>query len=269
MSRRGLALSVVVVTALLAVTALALSPSAAPLSIANAGDKGASAAFERLGATAFYDVGFLSSLRPESSFVIFVAAEPLSAPDAEALASFAEAGGLVVVLDIGDSARALGVYAGNSTIMDAVNNYGDPSLPMAFAGSDVVFLDSPRQLSADGWECALRSGPFSYADINGDGLYEVGEPLGPFCVAVSRQAGLGKILVASGPGLLENALASANLEFLAKLAGNRSVYIYQGFLRGSPVEVLKALSLGPARYAILVVDALAAGAVVAYASSRR
>lgn len=213
----------------------------------------------RINPIAISDLSALPSLvprPPNSTLLLLGPSERFTDGDVDAVRSFLEAGGLVVLAeDFGagnDLLKALGVEARFSgmVLMDPLFKDKGPLMPRV-----VDFAASPytRNISAltlnyatalievgDGVRVLARSTPFSYL-AKGPGAEA--ELVGPFPVMAEVEYGRGSLVLISDSSIFINSMLDRddNYALLRNLVDGRAVYVDVSHWAPSPLKRLKLL----------------------------
>ncbi|UNQ73136.1 DUF4350 domain-containing protein [Infirmifilum sp. NZ] len=202
-------------------------------------------------------VADIGGLPRDSALVIVGPSLNLSGAGAAGLRGFVEEGGLLVVADDFGSGNsileALGVSTrvGGALLEDGVFMYRSPLLPRAVSrvngsGFD-LYLNYASYVEPDGrGVCLAYSSPFSYLDLNSNGVRDEGEPYGPFCVAYEEPLGRGRVVVLSDASIFINSMLSmgGNYEMIGSVLGQRGVYVLGGLWSGSTYTYARSLIVG-------------------------
>ncbi len=185
--------------------------------------------------------GSLGGLPPRAVLLVVGPSANLSIADALELRRFVEGGGVLVVADDFGSGNQILEGLGVSTrisgklLADGVFMYKSPFLPRALArinGSVFeLYLNYASTLEPDGRGfCLAYSSPFSYLDLDFNGVRDEGEPYGPFCVAYMEPLGSGRLVVLSDASIFINSMISlgGNSAMVKSLVGSRKVYVLAG-----------------------------------------
>jgi len=181
-------------------------PSTSPYSPYNPGPDGLSTLKNLINPSLIYRGGSLSGY---DVVVLVLEGEPR---DLGRYFDFVVGGGTLVILDDeGYSNELLSLFGGsmrivNSSVLDEVFKFGDrlhPKINMSMEGLYATYL--PGYIEATSRADVLGySSVFSYLDVDGDGNYTVGEPIGAYPLVVSIGYGEGRVLVVSDKDFLDN-----------------------------------------------------------------
>lgn len=273
----GLLASLAVLLAIVAAV-----PSTDDFSPDNPGYNGLTAFVQRYNATVI-PAADAARLGPGTALFLIGPDRPPTPQEAQALRQYVEQGGLLVVADDFGAGNALlqalgvGARLAGAPIADPLYMYKNPALPIATARlggrTYTLYLNYPTYVEAGG-PCLAYTSVFSYADLDGDGQKEAGEPGGPLCVAYMQPLGQGQVYVVADSSLWINAMLPLgdNAAFADALARGRAVYLAGdmwkvGNYAQARRQVLGALSLlvgTSVKYPLL-----AALSVALYAAARR
>ncbi len=175
---------------------------------------------------------------PADHVIIVVPYTPYDDIDLGQIVDFVNGGGTLVVMDdfgYGNQVvRALGLtmeFAG-TPLLDPYINYLNQFFPvitdfapgLKSAGVSEVVLNHATALSftvndTSPYEILARSSDMSFKDANGNGIWDKGEPRGPFPVAARTSVGNGTVIAVSDPSILINSMAGMrdNENFAAQL----------------------------------------------------
>lgn len=261
---RVVAVFFILLAAAAGLVAASLTSSTRPYSVYNTGGDGASNLAGLPGVMVVADLSGLQGFNPASHVLITGRENPLTPAEAGYLKGFAEKGGVVIAYGsrgfTESLLEALGVGAGvKGAVYDPVYNAGDQGLVNAstvFCGTRVV-LEEPYSVSPIGAAAAAAwSSPFSYIDVDGDGSYSPGEPIGSSVVAVRVDVGGGVIIVFPARGVFANSVLHYNKGLLDCVAAGRRVLVDQSEVFRDPAELLRHLIRGqvysPLHVALLI-----------------
>jgi len=187
--------------------------------------------------------------------------------------SFAESGGLLVVMDDFGTGNQLlaGLFGGTGAgvsfsgdwLADPLYMHRSQYYPKVESASGDVVMDYGTALAGlaggcdsgdgNGYNCRVLawSSPFSYLDENRNGRHDAGEPEGPFPVAAELEYGRrgGRVVVVADPSIAINAVSGleGNAAFIAGLLGDgRTAYIDASHRSQTPFTVAKSAAAGAA-----------------------
>jgi len=239
-----LALFIVSVSAL---SALLYIPTTTPFSPWNTGGDGLSELLDKLGAT---PVRGLSSVDCGST-VILVPLRLLSSEEVEELKRLVDCGSTVIVGDSkGFSApllEALGISAVfEGPVMDEIGKLryrwvlrtevgGTLNLTAVIPNASAVSVQpKPDAVYA-------YTSRYAYLDLDGDGFYSVGEPMGSFLVLAGWRIGRGAVVLISSSLFFTNDYIGlgGNLELLSGISSDGRLYLYTEPLDLPPLDRLK------------------------------
>jgi len=173
-----------------------------------------------------------------SALFIIGLSKNLTAEDVEALRSFVENGGILVLADerveLNSILKGLGIGAAvnGSLVADKVFFYKTPFLPVARASiaqhNLSLYLNYASYLNTyGGGRCIAYTSPYSFADLDMDGSRNDAEPYGPFCIAYLQTLGKGVVYVISDSSPFINSMIDLGDNKLLPLllANGRGVYI--------------------------------------------
>jgi len=229
-----------------ALSALLYMPTTTPFSPWNTGGNGLSELLSKLDAAPVRGLGGVDC----ASTVILVTLRPLSSEEVEELKRLVDCGSTVIVGDSkGFSApllEALGVSAVfEGPVMDEIGKLGyrwvlrtevGGALNLAAVipnASAVSVQPQPDMIYA-------YTSRYAYLDLNGDGFYSVGEPMGSFLVLAGWRMRRGAVVLIPSPLFFTNEYIGLgrNLELLSGVSSGR-LYLYTEPLDLPPLDRLK------------------------------
>jgi len=153
--------------------------------------------------------------------------------EVEVLRGFLERGGVIVVMeDYGGvgyslaSSLGLNVKPFEGALVDPMFYYRDYMLPrVTFWGNISAYFNYGTALREYNGVCIATSSPYSFIDVNGNYVYDSGEPVGPFCVAVEVRVGSGSLILVADSSIAINSMVELNRELLERLLGRGPIYI--------------------------------------------
>lgn len=253
-------------------------PSTTPYSIASTGLDGLSKLHENFNTYITYSLRDLEVYNA-SNYVLIVA-RTKSLEDSIRLKNFIERGGVVVIFGspeylvdllgaLGISVRFLGF------IRDIICNIGNLDYVVAnttlLCGS--IVLREPYMLEGlSGRDMIAYSSMFSYVDINSNGFYDLGEPIGSYPLGISLTLGSGKLIAVFARGVLDNEVLDRNIKFIECITNGREVIIEQSEIVRNPLELMRLLLIQRGRitytYAVLLFTIVIGLAMVTYIATR-
>lgn len=261
----------------LLVLSVPLSVRPAPYSMYNPGPAGIAATLDGLEARSLH--GPLAGLDPREDALLVVAPRlGYDAGEVQRFRAFLEAGGRALVADSGGMGRLLvqGLGIGADLREAAVfsTSYAkQPAYPLAedqgvLPGMpERVVLTGPVAVQGPG-DAVLAAHPYSWLDLDNDLEPDLGEPRGPWPLAMRFEVGLGEVIVVGDPDLLTAAgaatggSAEAAEALLLWLSAGRSLVVDEGHrAQADPIGMAPVLAgAAPVRLALATLAVLA-GAV--------
>lgn len=226
---------------------------------------------------------------PADHAVIVVPYTRYSDIDLKQLVDFVNGGGTLLVMDdfgYGNQvlpALGLGMVFAGTPLLDPYINYRNQFFPVITdfapglknAGISEVVFNHATALSFTGndtgrYDILARSSDMSFKDTNGNGIWDNGEPRGPFPVAARTSVGNGTVIAVSDPGIIINSMAGIrdNGQFVSQLVSGSGrqlqVTLDTSHLPKSPLDSAKDIwaavregLLTPSLQALLAVAAVA------------
>jgi len=231
----------------------------------------------------------VKALSPDTALVIVGPSLYVSAADSAALRSYVEDGGLLIVADdfgTGNSVlEALGVSARirGGLLEDGVFMYKSPMLPRVLLRANgtvfELYLNYASVVEPSGrGVCLAYSSPFSYLDLNSNGVRDEGEPYGPFCVVYLEPLAAGKVVVISDASIFINSMLKmgGNSAMIKSLVTRRAVYVLSGlwsrssyaYARSFVVSAVSFLFASSLRYVSVPLTGLLVFAITLLVSKR-
>lgn len=230
-----------VVVTLLVIASL---PSDSPYSTANSGVGGLHRLHEELNARILYSLKDLNRYSAASN--VLISARRGEFENLMELKSFVEEGGIVIVYGspgyVISLLKELDVNASfKGRVRDAVFGVGEPDYIVVNTTSRCgnVVLGAPYALEGVFESVFAHSSMFSYIDLNGNGFYDLEEPLKQFPLGVNITMGNGYIIVLFAENFLDNNVLELNRQFLKCAAEGRTALIDQSEIARSPLELLR------------------------------
>ncbi|MEM4661211.1 MAG: hypothetical protein QXQ73_00820 [Desulfurococcaceae archaeon] len=262
---------IAVIAGLLVITSL---PSDLPYSVANSGAGGLHRLYEELGARVLYSLKDLSGY--DAAGYALIVARRGGLENMVGLKSFVERGGLVIAYGSPDYIvgllRGLGVNATFKgyvrDVMFGVDNRGYIVVNTTSRCGNIV-LGNPYTLELEGAleNSFAHSSMFSYVDLNGNGFYDLEEPLGQFPLGVSITSGNGHVIIVFAKNFLDNSVLDPNKQFLKCTVEGRPVLIDQSEVAGNPFELLRLVLYKQDGHAYITLMLAFILALVAYFAS--
>ncbi len=146
---------------------------------------------------------------------------------------YVSSGGNLIILDSDGysndllSRIGLDVKIYNVSILDEIGKYGDRfhvKAEVSYRNYSIgLYKPSYIEVNTPNVDVIAYSSIFSYLDLDGDGNYTVGEPIGSMPIAVGFSHGLGSVILISDKNFISNRFIDEgiNIEFLDEsLSGN-------------------------------------------------
>ena len=183
---------------------------------------------------------------PKGCLLILVPYKPLSRSDLSALLGFVRGGGVLLLMDdfgYGNmvlEAMNAPVRFADGVLVDPLFYYKSTRIVRVkdfmgyLTGLNETYFNYGtvlRVLDGDKVRVLALSSPFSFLDRNFDGVYEPGEPYGPFPVVAEFKYGKGKVIVVSDPSVGINVMLKYgdNLEFFKRVCAGFRVFLDQTY----------------------------------------
>jgi hypothetical protein len=201
-------------------------------------------------------LGALANLPPLSygATLIVIPYLDFKTAELEKLRSFAEQGGsLILADDYGYGNRVLtflGLEARftGEVLLDPLVNYKNKQFPrivhlqpdtLTAHTDNIVFNHATSLAGVAGAEVLAVSSPFSFLDLNDNGVHEDNEPSGPLPVISRHRLGEGQVILISDPSLFINTMSAleGNAALMQNIAASSDeVYIDQSHLTQSELH---------------------------------
>lgn len=250
LSRRVKIISAVLASLSLILSLIVLVNPLIDFSVANESWNGYSEVSELLNASYIESsLDELSIYSPGSSIVILISYREYSASELYVISKFISDGGIALILDdFGYGNQVLEFLEApvrinkSGMLIDPLFKYRSGKLPRVsdFYGelsilnlsSIVLNYATKIDIEGDGVSVLAESSSFSYFDMNFNGRYDDGEPIGPFPVMVKFRYGKGVVYVLSDPSAFINSMLviGDNKRLIMGLVGERQVIIDQSHL---------------------------------------
>jgi hypothetical protein len=252
-------LAVVAVMLIISLVCIWLYPSIQDLAAANNMWNGIKKTTSELHAETITSLDDLPDV-PQNTALMAIPNKDYSDEEMARLQQFVEGGGRLVLMDdYGYGNRILahmgvGITFAGQPLLDPLFCYQNQQMPRATdfssqmqeQGISVITLDRATALSnVDGSEAIAWSSPSSFLDLDDDGIWQEGEPKGPFPVAAEFRLGSGTVDVVASPGMMINSLYQKddNLLFVKYLtgyeAGTEKILVDSSHLSTTPLDVSK------------------------------
>jgi len=238
-------------------SALILIPSRAFLSPLNTNSNGISIFVESYSPNILIEPISINELC--KSVVFIPVARPLTLEEIKLIKNSARCNSTIVILDsTGSVPTALGMdIVVGAKVIDEINDYGDRFTPKIYVFNNLdkqkkieIAIREPRALLVGGiktFEILFKSSNFSYIDINGNGFYDYGEPIGSTIVGIGMRYGNGTIIYIASSSLIMNSIINYNTMFLNNLTRDRNVFIYLGAI---PIDSFEKIRIALYSYSI-------------------
>jgi len=195
---------------------------------------------------------------PQGAILILIPYLDCTAAELEQINSFVTQGGrLVLADDYGHGNQILehlGLRArfSGQALLDPLLNYKNKQFPKIThlepspLTSDIeslVFNHATSLANVATVNTIALSSPFSFLDLNGNGMWEDGEPTGPLPVITCHNLGNGQIILVADPSLFINSMETikGNGSFIQNIAATTSnLYIDQSHLPLSELHQTKS-----------------------------
>lgn len=221
-----------------------------PHSIASNSDSGLSIMVKELEADWVTDLKDLRFADPKKHLLIIARTGVISAEELSIISSFLSNGGVVLAYGSDHFLKSIATHLNvnvtfQGAVLDPVFNVGSRRLIVAtssLCNKDInLTLYAPYTIveSLPSWKTMATSSPISFLDLNKNGFYDVGEPIGSFPVATEVIVGEGVLLIVFSDYLLENFLYEFNKGFLDCIRSDRHIIVDQSEVRRDPLEYSK------------------------------
>ena len=184
--------------------------------------------------------------KPKGYMLILIPYKSLVKDDVRALVDFVKGGGVLLLMDdFGYGNEVLEVFNAPVRFMEGILT--DPifyykstrivrvrNFMGSLTGLNETFFNyasALKILDRERVRVLALSGPFSFLDEDFDGVYDPGEPYGPFPVIVEFNYGLGRVIVISDPSVAINVMLNYgdNAELFKRLCGGYRVLLDQTY----------------------------------------
>ena len=196
---------------------------------------------------------------PQGRTLILIPYLKYTTVELEQINSFVNRGGRLVLADDYGHGNQILEYLGlrtrfsRETLLDPLLNYKNKQFPKIThlepspLTSDIeslVFNHATSLANVATVNTIALSSPFSFLDLNGNGMWEDGEPTGPLPVITCHNLGNGQIILVADPSLFINSMETTegNGSFIQNIAATTSsLYIDQSHLPLSELHQTKSL----------------------------
>lgn len=226
-------------------------PSATPYSIINEGFSGLSKLYIEYRPRIILAYTELANVNTSNAVFIAARGRPLLEAEVDRLRLFLESGGLAIVFGSRDFLNSLLSGLGiedrvnGAPIYDAVFNAGDRALVVAsgsICSAGVVVYRPLEPILREGIPIVFTSN-YSYVDLNGNGYWDVDEPLKSTPIGLLYRVEHGELYIFATEALLTNSVVDYNRLFLSCIAGGREILLDQSFTYDHTLEYLKVLKV--------------------------
>ncbi len=187
---------------------------------------------------------------PLDKTLLIISQKNFTLREVEDLVRFLIEGGRIILLTERNNlllSKLGGINIINIPVLDSLFYYKSFYLPVATAtlnGTNMsIVLNIPMFIEADSrWTPFIITSKYSFADINGNGTYDLFEEHNSYTIGVSRKIGLGRIYVIADLDVFINSMLRLynNSALLKALEGeNRELYIDLKHIYLSPLDNLK------------------------------
>jgi hypothetical protein len=267
----------VVLGVLLGIAVVYTYTPATDFSVLNTGPSGLSGIASAYGASVALGASYLARVEPGDYAYLVIRSGELGSGEVVALAEFLARGGVVVASGTPAFLNSLlrqlnvGVEVSEAVVYDSVRNYGSRFYPVGYSptcnATVVTYL--PRYVANHGGaEVVAYSSEFSYADLDGDGYMDLGEPEGRFPLVLAVEVGGGRLYVVTSPYVFANGLLEPNLGFVNCILSGRRLILDQYEVARDPLQYVRLVTRtgGASDYYVVALVALAG--LVAYGALR-
>lgn len=232
MSGKRIVLLFILMGVLVGIILLLNTPTTSYGSVLNTGETGISILYAMFGPEIATDLGEIEGAWSNSTVAILVSDKPLSKDTYVKISNLAEKGGMVIYAGDYDS---ISVFLKEVGLDDAVvaeriydpivNSGGDKRRVIAISSYGTSLVLEPSYYfnphhSKLMW--VANSSQYSFVDTNGNGFYDIGEPIGSYVVVALIRIGKGGVLLISDPGVFTNKHVWENYAFLRNITSSAS-----------------------------------------------
>lgn len=248
-------------------------PSATPYSPFNSGSRGYSELVKLANAQLIQSISDIGGDEVGNKVLIMLATRNISSLNANLLRKLVKEGLTLILLDehgfVNNVLENLNIEAlvSNVTVLDEILKLNSRFYPviklhyMLGNGSEILRIATymPAHIvfkkHSSGGEFGRIKGVtsnYTYADIDGNGYYSIGEKMGSFLIVYSWSIGRGKVVLISDLDVWSNDLIfkEDNAEFLRLLTGSKETYVLASAMSLEPIDEVKVFlaSLGLGKY---------------------
>lgn len=225
-------------------------PSSNAYSVLNKNDMGLSEFYSKYKPLVILSYNDLEKTTTHTVVLIVNRLDPLSKAELDKLRSFLENGGIAVIAgdslflntilsELGFEDRVTSYF-----VYDAVLNKGSSALVVAqcsiYNTSLVVY--KPLMFNVKQGKPIANTSIYSYVDLNGNGYWDLDEPINSTVIAAKYNIGRGELYVIAAHGLITNNVVNYNDEFINHILGEGTMMVDQSFTSTSTIEYLKILN---------------------------
>jgi hypothetical protein len=220
---------------------------------------------------------YLAGVEPGNYAYLIIRSGGVGAGEVKAVAEFLARGGVVVASGTPEFLNSLmkqlsvGVEVGEAVVYDSIRNYGSRFYPVGYSPTcnSTVVAYLPRYVASyGGAEVVAYSSEFSYADLDGDGYMDLGEPEGRFPLALVAEVGGGRLFVVTSPHVFVNSLLEPNLGFVNCILSGRGLVVDQYEVARDPLQYVRLAVHAGGASEYYVVALVAVAGLVAYGALR-
>ena len=203
----------------------------------------------------------ISEVQPTKSVLFIISPETYATDEANVVRDFLLSGGRVVVADDFGGANTLlsmldvPVAFSKEPVFDSIQYWRNVSLPMVRWGGGWIYTNYPTSLidvmGAGGYNVAITTSPFTFADTNGDFRPNAGESIPWAMLMVNVSYGNGTLVLLGDPSVFINAMLnrnskkmdSMNSQLMSALIDERDVVVFEHPEERIPPTVKVALAV--------------------------
>lgn len=244
-----------------------------PYSVVNDGDQGLSRLVNEFRASWITSLNDLTRESAERVLLVLARTGELSPSEVDAITSFLDAGGYVLAYGHQDFLKSLVDHLGldvnfTGRVIDPVFNVGSRFYIVAnsslCSGESSIVVYSPLAITRPTRSIVVAwSSSLSFIDLNGNGYYDMIEPMGSFPVAVEIEYQRGRLIVVFTELLLENSVIDHNRDLVECISAGRQIVVDQSEVRNNLIEYSR-LEIHGHRGAVYTAILIAVLLLVAY-----